>query len=166
MLSNLHLSGAHVIPEAPVPGLEAAFTVEAVLGPLEDHGVTRAGHRRVVPITGGRVSGLFDAEIVPGGADWQVVRPDGAIEIDTRYSARTMNEEYVHFRTSGVRSGPPAVLAALLRGEAVDPAHYYFRVAVHLETSAPRLATLERSLFVASALRGADTVSYNAYRVT
>jgi len=148
-----------------VPGLEPAFTVEARLGPLEDHGVTRAGHRRVVPIAGGRVGGLFDAEILPGGADWQVVRPDGTVEIDTRYSARTPAGEHVHFRTSGVRSGPPLVLAALLRGEDVDPASYYFRVAVYLETSAPRLHFLERSIFVASAVRGADSVSYTAYRV-
>ena len=153
-------------PAAPVPGLEPAFTVDARLGPLEDHGVTRAGHRRVIPVAGGRVSGVFDAEILPGGADWQLVRPDGGIEIDTRYSARTTVGEHVHFRTSGVRSGPPEVLAALLRGEEVDPASYYFRVAVYLETSAPRLAFLERSLFVASAVRGADSVSYVAYRVT
>jgi hypothetical protein len=155
-----------------VPGLEPAFTVDARLGPLEDHGVTRAGHRRVVPIAGGRVGGLpdgetrLDAEILPGGADWQVVRPDGSVEIDTRYSARTAAGEHVHFRTSGVRSGPPSVLAALLRGEDVDPAAYYFRVAVYLETSAPRLAFLERSIFVASAVRGADSVSYVAYRVS
>src|ERR1700689_2639644 len=102
---------------APVPGLEYAFDVDARLGPLEDHGVTRAGHRRVVAIAGGRVSGLFDAEILPGGADWQLGRPDGAGEIDTRYSARTPAGEYVHLRTAGVRSGPPPVLAALLRGE-------------------------------------------------
>jgi hypothetical protein len=151
---------------APVPGLEPAFEVDALLGPLEDHGVTRAGHRRVVPIASGRISGMFDAEIMPGGADWQIVRPDGSIEIDTRYSARTPDGEYVHLRTSGVRSGPPAVLEALLRGDAVDPAEYYFRVAVHLETSTPRLAVLERSLFVASAIREANRVAYTAYRVT
>ena len=170
--------GASGAPSAPVPGLEPAFTVDARLGPLEDHGVTRAGHRRVVPIAGGRdvsvagfdfggaAGGLFEAEILPGGADWQVVRPDGCIEIDTRYSARTSAGEFVHFRTWGVRRGPPEVLAALLRGEAVDPAAYYFRVSVHLETSAPRLAVLERSVFVASAVRGADSVAYTAYRVT
>ena len=153
-------------PVAPVPGLEPAFTVDARLGPLEDHGVTRAGHRRVIAVAGGRVSGVLDAEILPGGADWQVVRPDGTIEIDTRYSARTADGKHVHCRTAGVRSGPPAILAALLRGEPVDPAAYYFRVAVYLETSAPRLAFLERSLFVASAVRGAHSVSYTAYRVT
>ena len=153
-------------PAAPVPGLEPAFEVAATLGPLEDHGTTRVGHRRVVPIAGGRVTGLIEAEILPGGADWQVIRPDAAIEIDTRYSARTADGEYVHFRTSGIRSGPPEVLDALLRGEPVNPAAYYFRVAVYLETSSPRLAALQRSIFVASAIREADRVLYTAYRVT
>jgi hypothetical protein len=155
-----------VITAAPVPALERAFDVDARLGPLEDHGMTRAGHRRVVPIAGGRIGGLFDAEILPGGADWQLVRPDGTIEIDTRYSARTPAGEYIHLRTSGVRSGPPEILEALLRGEPVAPSEYYFRIGVRLETSAPRLAVLERSIFVASAVREADRVCYTAYRVT
>ncbi len=151
---------------APVPGLERALDVEARLGPIEDHGATRAGHRRVVPIVGGHVRGLFDAEILRGGADWQLVRPDGAIEIDTRYSARTPDGEHVYIRTFGVRTGPPEVLAALGRGEPVDPSAYYFRIGLHLETSAPRLAALERSIFVAAAVRDADRVRYTAYRVT
>ncbi|MEV5646995.1 DUF3237 domain-containing protein [Nocardia sp. NPDC052254] len=150
----------------PVPGLEPAFEVEAHLGPLEDHGVTRAGHRRVVPITGGRITGEFDANILAGGADWQIVRPDGAIEIDTRYSARTDAGPLVHLRTFGVRTGPPDILRALHAGSAVDPADYYFRLGVRLETSDPGLAQLEHHLYVASALREADRVRYIAYRVT
>lgn len=152
--------------DAPVPGLEPAFDVDATLGPLEDHGVTRVGHRRVIPIAGGTVRGLFDAEILPGGADWQVLRPDGSVDIDTRYTARTAEGEFVHLRTSGVRSGDPATLEALLRGDAVDPSRYYFRVAVYLETSAPRLSHLQSALFVASAIREANAVRYRAYRVT
>jgi len=97
-----------------VPTLEPVLTVAAKLGPLEDHGATRAGHRRIVPVTGGQVSGLFTAEILPGGADWQLVHADGTVEIDTRYSARTADGEYVHFRTSGVRSGPPMQYISLV----------------------------------------------------
>ncbi|MEU8657361.1 DUF3237 domain-containing protein [Actinoplanes philippinensis] len=149
-----------------VPALEAAFDVEVLLGPLEDHGTTRAGHRRVVPIVGGRVTGLFEAEILPGGADWQIVRPDGGIEIDTRYSARTSSGGHVYLRTSGVRSGRPEVLAALLRGDPVPPSDYYFRIGVRVETADPALTHLEQSLFVASAIRSSNTVRYTAYRVT
>ena len=147
-----------------VPGLEAAFEVEARLGAMEDHGVTRAGHRRVVPIIGGRVTGLFEADILPGGADWQLVRPDGAVEIDTRYSARTADGGHVYIRTFGVRTGRPDVLEALLRGDPVDVSEYYFRLGVRLETSDRALTALEQSIFVASAIREADRVRYAASR--
>ena len=128
--------------------------------------MTRAGHRRVIPILGGTISGLVEAEILPGGADWQLVRSDGSIEISGLYSARTTDGELLLLRAVGVRSGSPEVLAALLRGEAVPPEEYYFRTALTIEASAPRLAELERSLYIASCLRDADAVRYTAYRVT
>ena len=148
----------------PTPALEHVFDVEVALGELEDHGRTRAGHRRVIPILGGRISGAIDAEILPGGADWQVVRADGSIEIDGRYSARTADGELLYLQASGVRSGEPHVLESLLRGEAVDPADYYFRTTVTIETSAPALAHLERSIYLAVAERTADAVRYATYR--
>jgi len=149
-----------------IPSLEPAFDVVVDLGPLEDYGTTRAGHRRVIPIIGGRITGEVDAVILPGGADWQVLRPDGAIEVDGRYSARTSAGDLLYLQVSGIRSGAPAVLEALLRGEAVDPGEYYFRTVVTIETSAPALAGLQGSLFVASCVREAATVRYTAYRVT
>ncbi|MEV1015835.1 DUF3237 domain-containing protein [Micromonospora sp. NPDC049801] len=165
-MSTRRSAGRDPVTAPPVPGLESAFEVEVRLGALEDHGMTRAGHRRVVPVVGGRVTGLFEADILPGGADWQVVRPDGAIEIDTRYSARTADGGHVYLRTFGVRSGRAEVLEALLRGDAVEVSEYYFRLGVRLETSVPALAVLEQSVFVASAIREADRVRYTAYRVT
>ncbi|MEU0548764.1 DUF3237 domain-containing protein [Micromonospora sp. NPDC005979] len=165
-MSTRRTAGRDASTAPPIPGLEAAFEVEVRLGALEDHGMTRAGHRRVVPVVGGQVTGLFEADILPGGADWQVVRPDGAIEIDTRYSARTADGGHVYLRTFGVRSGRPEVLEALLRGDAVEASEYYFRLGVRLETSVPALAVLEQSVFVASAIREADRVRYTAYRVT
>jgi hypothetical protein len=57
------------------------------------------------------------------------------------------------------------VLEAILRGEAVAPSEYYFRVVVTIEASAPSLAPLQDSLIVAAAARSADHVIYDAYRV-
>lgn len=150
----------------PVPALEPAFDVVVRLAAPQDHGVTRAGHRRVVPIVGGAVTGALDAEILPGGGDWQTIAADGTITIDGRYSARTAEGELVYLQVHGIRTAPQDVLAALSRGEAVDPAEYYFRTTVAVETSAPRLAHLERSLFIAACARDADAVRYRAYRVT
>lgn len=153
-----------MIPEPPVTGLDRRFRAEVIVGAVLDHGVTRAGHRREVPILGGRLSQGVDAEILPGGADWQVVHDDGVLEIDTRYSARTPEGGLVHLRTRGIRSGPPEVLDALLRGEPVA-ASDYFRLAVTIETSVPGLRDLQDSLLVAAAARSADRVVYDAYRV-
>jgi hypothetical protein len=154
-----------MIPEPPPTGLERVFRAEVVVGDVEDHGVTRAGHRRVIPILGGRLSRGVDAEVLPGGADWQVVHDDGVLEIDTRYSARTADGGLLHLRTRGVRSGPPEVLEALLRGAPVAASDYYFRIVVTVETSVPALRHLQDSLIVAAAARSADRVVYDAYRV-
>ena len=150
----------------PAPGLERAFDVVVRLGPVDDYGVTRAGHRRVIPIVGGEISGGLDAVILPGGADWQLMRPDGALEIDGRYSARTRGGALLYLQVAGVRSGPPSVLEALLSGEDVDPSAYYFRTTISIETSATEHADLEHAVFVASCIREAATVRYTAYRVT
>jgi hypothetical protein len=154
------------VTAAPVPQLEPAFEVEVELGALEDHGQTRRGHRRVVPIVGGSVRGMLEGTILAGGADWQIVRPDGAVEVDARYTAKTRDGALVLIHATGIRSGPPEVLEGLLRGEPVDPSTYYFRTVVTLEASAPELRGLQDSIFVAAAVRSADRVTYTAYRVT
>jgi hypothetical protein len=94
-----------------VPELAPAFDVVVHLGGVDDYGVTRAGHRRIIPILGGAITGEVEATILPGGADWQLVRTDGALEIDGRYSARTADGSLLYLQVSGVRSGPPEVLA-------------------------------------------------------
>ncbi|WP_431246482.1 DUF3237 family protein [Leifsonia xyli] len=156
----------------PEPALEAVLDVVVELGDLVDHGTTRSGHRRVIPILGGTMRGLGrfasilpSAQIERGGADWQVVRPDGAIDVDTRYTARTPQGALIYLQTSGVRTGSAEILAALGRGEIVDPASYYFRLLVRFETSALDLQELEHGLFIASAARDAGRVTYTVYRV-
>jgi hypothetical protein len=116
--------------------------------------------------TGGEITGGLEAEILPGGADWQRVRADGGLEIDGRYTARTREGELVYLSVRGLRTGPAEVLAALGRGEDIDPGDYYFRTSVTFEASTPRLAWLQESLFIASCIREARTVRYTAYRVS
>lgn len=164
-----------------VPTLEPAFEIVCELEPPQDHGVTRRGHRRVVPILAGTLKGAgvpdgatavglgtgpIDAEILPGGADWQVVRADGSLEIDCRDTARTTEGEYLYLQVTGIRSGRPEVLESLLAGADVDPDDYYFRTTITIETAAPRLAALEHCVFVTSCVREANAVRYVCYRVS
>ncbi|MEJ2868838.1 DUF3237 domain-containing protein [Actinomycetospora sp. OC33-EN08] len=151
----------------PVPVLEFLAHVEVELAEPVDLEVTDAGHRRIVPIVGGTVTGeRFSGVVVPGGADWQVIQADGATTIDTRYLLRSHDGADVFIRTAGVRAGPPEVLAALARGEDADPSSYYFRVHATFETSAPSYRWMTRVLTVAVAERRASRVVYDAYTLT
>ncbi|SDL63166.1 DUF3237 domain-containing protein [Microbacterium azadirachtae] len=150
--------------ELPQPALEPAFDVTVQVGPPIDLGVTSAGHRRVVPILGGRITGSLEAEILPGGSDRQLIREDGTFDIDADYSAVTADGPLL-LRARGVRTGPPEVLARLGRGEPVPPSEYYFRTVVEFESSAPRHRGLQRALHVAVCRREGSAVHYRAYRL-
>lgn len=127
---------------------------------------TPSGLRRIIPITGGRVEGpRFSGEVLPGGADWQIVRVDGGAELEARYTVRTPDGALVYVRNIGLRRGPSEVLARLGRGEAVDPASYYFRTTPRFETGAPAHAWLNDVIAVGSAVRRADAVILDFYVV-
>lgn len=53
-------------------------------------GKSKRGERRLIPITGGTFKGAnIEGVVVPGGADWQLTRPDGDTELNARYTLKT-----------------------------------------------------------------------------
>ena len=71
-------------------GKEPIFTIEAKLDAMMSLGRTPYGERRFVGISGGSVSGAkLNGRILPGGANWQIVRADGAADIQARYVIET-----------------------------------------------------------------------------
>ena len=86
------------------PSLRYAFGVRVVVGPIQDLGKTARGHRRIIDILGGEVAGpMLEGEILPGGADWQIVRPDGTIEVVARYTIRARSGGLVYVQNDGLR---------------------------------------------------------------
>ncbi len=149
------------------PRLELIGRCRADLGEPLELGQTPWGRRRIIPIVGGEFDGpRVSATILSGGADWQIVHEDGMAAIDTRYTLRTHDAALISVATRGVRHGPPDVLQRLAAGEQVDPAEYYFRVSIQYETGAPAYEWLNRIVAVASAVRLADQVIYDAYALT
>ena len=129
-------------------------------------GETQAGRRRVIPITGGSIDGpLLAGRVLPGGADWQIIRSDGCAELEARYTIEAEGGGLVSVVNRGLRHGPPEVIARLAAGEPVDPAAYYFRCAPVFETAAPALLWLTRSLFIGSGVRRPDAVEISVYAV-
>lgn len=129
-------------------------------------GETANGLRRVVPIIGGRISGpRLIGEILPAGADYQVIRPDGYTTLDARYAARLDDGAMIYIVNLGIRFGPPEVMERITRGEIVDPDLVYFRTTPRFETAAPAWAWLTRPLFVASGARYPDRVEISVFEV-
>lgn len=129
-------------------------------------GHTPYGDRRVVHITGGRFEGpRLSGRIIPGGADWQIVRADGVADLKARYTLETGAGERVLVRSEGLRHGPPEVLERVMRGEPVDPNSYYFRTVLRFETAARSLQWLNRILSIARGVREARTVRLAVFEV-
>jgi hypothetical protein len=124
-----------------------------------DHG------RRFIPITGGRVSGDYTGTVVPGGADWQIIWPDGRLDLEARYAIDLDGHGLVEVLSLGVRHGPPEILAALARGEAVDPSLYYFRTSMRFRTAAPGLARLNAIIGLAKGRRDKSVVKLSIFEV-
>ena len=137
-----------------VPELSLAIEARAQVGPPLDLGSITAGRRRIIPILGGTFEGSgIRGRILPGGADWQIVRSDGVAELDTRYTLETDDGKLIYVQNAGIRHASPEVTAKLMKGEPVDPSLVYFRTVPKFETSAPELAWLTRSIFVGTGER-------------
>ena len=145
--------------------LELLFELEAQVGPPQSLGATPMGERRLVPILGGQFHGRLTGKVLPGGADWQILRSDGFADIDARYQLETAEGHRIEVRSRGLRHGPPEVIARLAAGEPVPRDAYYFRTAMRFEAAAPTLDWLKLTLAVAHGERRADAVRLAVHAV-
>jgi hypothetical protein len=168
------LSGRlQVTPAAPAqsgagrsPSLTFAFEIRAQVGTPLDVGDVPQGRRRIVQITGGTFAGPnVKGRILPGGADWQIIRADGFSELDTRYTLQTERGELVYVQNKGMRHAAPDVMKRLLAGETVDPSLVYFRTTPVFETAAPSLQWLTRAIFIGVGERYPSDVVVRFWRV-
>jgi hypothetical protein len=148
------------------PELVFVFEVRVEVGPPLEIGTTFRGTRRIVPILGGTFEGpRLSGRVLPGGADWQIIHPDGFSELDTRYTLEAESGDVIYVQNRGIRHAPPELMVRLLAGEPVDPSHVYFRTAPTFETAAPGLRWLTRSLFVGMGERQPRAVQIQFWRV-
>lgn len=146
--------------------LEPLLSAEITLAPPQELGETPQGRRRIIGITGGRFSGKrLAGKVLPGGADWQVVRADGVAHLDARYTLQTDDGALIYVRNEGYRHGPVEVIEKLAKGIAVDPALYYMRTSPWFETGDARYAWMNRMVCVGTGQRRAASVILEVYEV-
>jgi len=153
-------------PELSPPKLEFIFAAHVKVDAPLDLGDVGKGGRRIIPITGGDFFGpQMRAQVLPGGADWQVLRSDGVAELEARYTLRTDDGALIFVRNLAFRHGPAEVIAALAAGVPADPASYYFRGTTFFETSAARYAWITKHVVVCTGERERSGVKLWFYRL-
>lgn len=143
------------------------MTLHVNVAAPQNVGAVPHGMRRTAPITGGHFEGpRLRGSVLPGSsADWLLLRGDGVLELDLRATLHTDDGALISMKSFGLRHGPPEVIAALGRGETVDPETYYFRTTPRFETGHPSYAFLNRLVAVASGDRRAEGPIYTIHQV-
>ena len=151
----------------PPPQLEHVCDLAVTIAPPWEVGQTASGLRRVIPITGGVVTGpMLNGKVLAGGADFQLILGGGTqAHLDARYVIELDDGTRVFVQNSALRFASLENSQRILRGEPVNPADIYFRCQPRLEAAGEKWAWLSESQFIGSGRRAPDGVYLSFYRV-
>jgi hypothetical protein len=138
-----------------MPGLELVMTLRVEIAASLEVGEVGSGMRRVIPITGGTFEGpAIRGTVLPGGADWNLTRPDGVAEIWARYTLRTDDGVLI------------AIINAGLVAPQADGSHLV-RTVPQFEVAGEQYAWLRRNIFVGTLTpaEAGDAVQLRFFRV-
>src|SRR5580698_1183749 len=114
------------------------FDIVVDLSPRLNIGAAALGQRVLFGSAGGSFEGpRLRGEVLAGGGDWALFRPDGAMILDVRLTLRTHDNALIHMTYGGRWIVPPELRADLadpVKRYQVDPARYYFRTNPLFET--------------------------------
>lgn len=148
------------------PSLSFLAKVSVRVGEPVEVGQTAEGYRRVVPIVGGTVTGPeLNGIVLPVGADFQLLRSATLTELEAKYAIETDAGERMYITNFGVRSGSADDIAALVRGESVDPLRIYFRCTPRFVATGDRWAWLASRILVGSGVRTPGEVHLSIFVV-
>jgi len=142
------------------------FSMRLAVDALLAVGGPQGNGRRIGGISGGTFEGdRLSGTVMPGGTDWQMLRGDGAVQLDARIVLKTDDDALIAMTYVGLRHGLPDVLERLNRGEPVDPGDYYFRIVPSFATSDPRYDWLNRVVAVATGQRSPKGPDYSVHEI-
>jgi len=143
------------------------FTIKLSVPSIIDLGQTPMGGRKIAQVSGGEFKGdrIKGTAVQAPGGDWLLMRPDQVLTLDVRLTLLTDDGEYIYMSYRGLRHGPKEVMDKLNKGEAVDPALYYFRMTPIFETSSTKYAWLNRIIGVGTGRRERTGPIYDVYEV-
>ncbi|MFC9977820.1 DUF3237 domain-containing protein [Spirillospora sp. NPDC127200] len=148
---------------------EFLFDLVVDLNPPLNFGKGPVGQRVLFGSTGGTFEGpRLRGEVLPGGGDWALFRPDGAMLLDVRLTLRTDDGALLHMTYGGRYATPPELRAEMADPAGrhrVDPSRYYFRTSPLFETGAERYAWLNDVVCVGTGYPVEAGIAYKVFQV-
>ncbi len=171
-----HIASTTVSPVAlgaTPPSLRHVFTLDVSVSPPIEAGtvigLNSRGMRRIIPITGGvvtsHVAELPDGKVVNAGADFQIVVSETCADLEARYMLELDDGSHIYVVNRALRRGSKEDIAALVRGERVDPARIYFRCVPQFEVEGSKHQWLTESIFVGTGERAPDGVKIRIFEL-
>ncbi len=151
-----------------MPELESEFllTFRVGVSTLHDIGRTPVGLRHIDMLGAGSFEGpRLRGEVLAGGMDQKLFRPDGAMNPNVRLVLRTDDDAMIYMHYTGVRYGSPEVMQRIADGEEVDPSEYYLRNTPYFETASERYDWLNRIVAVGVGRRMPDHAAYDVFQI-
>jgi hypothetical protein len=155
----------------PVSDIKTAhlFDIVVDLNPRLNFGQGPVGRRILFGAAGGSFHGpKLHGEVLAGGGDWALFRPDGAMLLDVRLTLRTHDDALVHMTYGGRWIIPPAVRADMTdpaKRYQIDPASYYFRTNPLFETGASQYSWLNDIVCIGSGYQVEGGVAYRVCEI-
>jgi hypothetical protein len=151
----------------PPPKLEHLCDLAVTIAAPVEVGQTPAGLRRMIPITGGTVTGpRVNGKVLAGGADFQLILGGGTqAHLDARYVIELGDGSRVFVQNTALRVASLENSQRIMNGQPVNPDEVYFRCQPKLEATTPEWAWLSESQFIGVGRRAPDGVFMSFYRV-
>ena len=151
----------------PPPSLEHLCDLAVTISAPVEVGQTPAGLRRMIPITGGTVTGpQVNGKGLAGGADFQLILGGGTqAHLDARYVIELDDGCRVFVHNTALRVASLENSQRIMNGQPVNPDEVYFRCQPKLEATTAEWAWLSESQFIGVGRRAPDGVFMSFYRV-
>ena len=116
-------------------------------------------------IKSGTADGEIKGLILPSGADSQIIRSDGRVDLSARYVIQTEDDELIYIENNGIRQVSEEFKEQAAEGKIVHPEHVYFRTVPAFETGSAKYKWLQDRIFLGAAVRHPDSVVLDIYEV-
>jgi hypothetical protein len=148
------------------PQLEFLYEISAYLESPLAIGENPHGNRQIAPVAGGSFEGpRLQGKVLPGGADWVLIRPDGVGEIDVRATLQTDDGALIYVTYRGYLTKILELFPRWAAGEQIPREEYYFVITPYFETGAAQYAWLQQVVAIGMGSLIPGGVSYQVFAV-